>query len=203
MRQVDASLTAYSEKGNAVMAQGTEAHSLMDRAKQQAFTKLDSQRERAATGLGSMVDALRESGRQLEGQSSTMASYVNGAASQLEQFSGGIRDRDVSQMVRDVEQFARKQPTLFLGGAFVLGIAAARFLKSSSAETSTGVNGAPGGTTPRSSPYATPEPWPDDSIADTVGGQLPPATSSTAAAVRASDAPDSGSASTNPQTYRG
>jgi hypothetical protein len=114
-----------------VMAQNTDARSLMERARHGAFDKLDAQRERAATGLGSMVDALRESSRQLQGQNATMASYVDGAASQLERFSGGIRERDLQQIVRDVEGFARQRPAIFMGSAFALGLAMARFLKSS------------------------------------------------------------------------
>jgi hypothetical protein len=34
-------------------------------------------------------------------------------------------------MVRDAERFARRNPAAFIGGAFVLGLALARFLKSS------------------------------------------------------------------------
>jgi hypothetical protein len=121
------------------MAQtNTDARSLMERARQGAFTKLDAQRERAASGLGSMVGALRESSRQLEGQNATMASYVGDAASQLERFTGGIRERDLNQMVRDVEMFARERPAIFLGSAFALGLAMARFLKSSESGASGG-----------------------------------------------------------------
>lgn len=115
-----------------------------------------------------MVGALRESGKQLEGRSSTLASYVTSAASHLEQFSGGIRDRDVNQIVRDVERFARQQPTLFLGGAFVLGVAAARFLKSSGPDAGTGASGS----IPRAPSHSTPKPWPDESVADAIGGRV-------------------------------
>jgi hypothetical protein len=156
-----------------VMAQGNGARSLMDRAREGAFSKLDSQRERAATGIGSMVDALRESGRQLEGQNATVASYVSGAAAQLDRFSGTVRDRDVNEMVRDVERFARQRPALFLGGAFVLGVAAARFLKSSG-ETSV----ATGGQTSRAPAFATRPTWPDESVAATLGGERTPGTAS-------------------------
>jgi hypothetical protein len=111
--------------------QTTTGRTLIDRARDGAFNRLDAQRERAATGLGSMVEALRQSGRQLEGQNATMASYVNGAASQLDRFSQTIRERDVNEMVREVERFARQRPALFIGSAFSIGLLAARFLKSS------------------------------------------------------------------------
>src|SRR5918999_3806264 len=125
---------SWLDERKLVMAQTTDARSLMERARHGAFNRLDAQRERAATGLGSMVDALRESSRQLEGQNATMASYVDGAASQLERFTGGIRERDLNQMVRDVEMFARERPAIFLGSAFALGLAVARFLKSSESD---------------------------------------------------------------------
>jgi hypothetical protein len=141
----------------------TDARSLMERARYGAFNKLDAQRERAATGLGSMVDALRESGRQLQGQNATMASYVNGAASQLERFSGGIRERDLNQMVRDVERFARERPAIFLGSAFALGLAMARFLKSSESDAETGTSRT------QFSTRAHAPAWPTEPVAGRVG----------------------------------
>ena len=43
---------------------------------------------------------------------------------------GYLRGKDFDRMVDDLEGFARRQPALFLGGAFMLGLLAARFLKS-------------------------------------------------------------------------
>ena len=42
-----------------------------------------------------------------------------------------VRERDMRELVGEVENFARRQPTLFFGGAMILGFAALRFLKSS------------------------------------------------------------------------
>jgi hypothetical protein len=42
-----------------------------------------------------------------------------------------MREKDPAEMVHDAERFARRNPTAFVGGAFVLGLALARFLKSS------------------------------------------------------------------------
>ena len=60
-----------------------------------------------------------------------MKTYVDQAADQVERLSEYVRERDVVQIAGDVEKFARREPALFLGGAFVLGLCAARFLKSS------------------------------------------------------------------------
>ena len=43
-----------------------------------------------------------------------------------------IRNRDVGELVNEVQRFARRQPALFVGSAFAIGVIGARFLKSSS-----------------------------------------------------------------------
>jgi hypothetical protein len=54
------------------------------------------------------------------------------AADQMRHFSDQLRQKDVRELLSDVERFAQRQPTVFLGGAFALGLLGARFLKSSS-----------------------------------------------------------------------
>jgi hypothetical protein len=54
------------------------------------------------------------------------------AAGGVSEISSYLRDRNVDDMLADAEDFARRQPELFLGGAFALGMLAARFFKSSS-----------------------------------------------------------------------
>jgi len=50
----------------------------------------------------------------------------------LRRFSDTLRNKDLDQMVREAESFARRQPALFLGAAALAGFLAVRFLKSSS-----------------------------------------------------------------------
>src|SRR5205814_450028 len=59
------------------------------------------------------------------------AQYTNSLAQQIENLSGYFERKDVREMVRDVESFARRYPAYFIGGAVALGFLAARFLKSS------------------------------------------------------------------------
>jgi len=94
---------------------------------------IDSQKNRAADGLGSFAQALRQTGDQMRGQTqgAPVDQYVASAASQIERFSGYLRSTNTKEIVRNVEDFARQQPALFIGGAFMLGLLGARFLKSS------------------------------------------------------------------------
>jgi len=61
-----------------------------------------------------------------------LSSYVERAADQIEQISDYLRDRNVEDFIDDAQDMARRQPALFVGGAFALGFLMARFLKSSS-----------------------------------------------------------------------
>ena len=97
----------------------------------QVSSRISSQKDRAAEGLGSVVEAVRQTGQQLRGKNDALAGYVDSAATHLERWSSQLRDRDVSDVVDDVKMFARRRPALFLGGGLALGAIAARILKSS------------------------------------------------------------------------
>ena len=65
----------------------------------------------------------------METQQPQIADLASTAADQAEALAGYLRENDVRQIIGNVETFARRQPLLFLGGAFVLGVAASRFIK--------------------------------------------------------------------------
>lgn len=94
-------------------------------------SRLDTQKEHAADSLSSIAQSLRSSGQQLEGQPAGIGGYVQRAADQVDDFAYFLREREVGEIVDQVEDFARRQPGIFLGAAFSLGLLGARFLKSS------------------------------------------------------------------------
>lgn len=105
---------------------------LKDQVAEQAATRLADQKATAGEGIATVAQAIRKTGDHLRDQEQGgVAQYVDRAAEQLEQFAGYLGRRDLRELVRDAEQFARREPALFLGGAFTLGLFAARFLKSS------------------------------------------------------------------------
>jgi hypothetical protein len=125
-----------------VVAQAQEKlGDLADQASHQATTRLDAQRERAAEGLGSVAQALRQTGQQLrEKEQAPFGQYAETAADQVERLSGYLRTHDVSQIVDEAESLARRQPTMFMAGAFGLGLLLARFLKSSGQRMETSID---------------------------------------------------------------
>jgi len=106
---------------------------VVDQAKQTVTSQVSSRKDQAAESLHTIADAIRHTGDDLRGQEqAAVAQYASMAADRVEEFSQFIRERDVNQIVGDVERYARRNKGLFLGGAFALGLVAARFLKSSS-----------------------------------------------------------------------
>ena len=114
-------------------ANGAGGRGLMDRVKDSATAQLSTQKSRATDGLGSLASTIRQSSQPFrDGQQDMIAQYVEKAADQLERLSTHLRDRDVSDLMDDAQRFARRQPAVFVGAAFAVGVVAARFLKSSS-----------------------------------------------------------------------
>lgn len=121
------------------------ASQTLDQVKEQGKNQLEGQKDRAAGAIGDVAHAMRQTGWNLrQDKRDYVAQFVDQAASQLERFSSDIRDKDVSQMLGDAENFARRQPAVFLGGAFMLGLLAARFLRSSRPQYATGSTGMSG-----------------------------------------------------------
>jgi len=111
---------------------------LTDQLRNQATSQLSSRKDRAIEGLSSLAEAARHVGQQLREKDQTgVASYVETAADQIERISHSVGNKDLTEIVDDVERFARRQPAVFLGVGFGLGLLGARFLKSSRPRTNT------------------------------------------------------------------
>jgi hypothetical protein len=105
---------------------------IIGRVKNSATEQLTNQRNRATDGIGSVTKALRQSTQQLRNeQHETIAKYVDQAADQIDRWCDQVRNKDVSELMGDVQRVARRQPAVFIGSAFALGVLGARFLKSS------------------------------------------------------------------------
>ena len=136
------------------------ARGLVDQAKQtagqaygamtdKAADKIDEQKATLADGLSSVADSIRQASQNLGGPQADnqiaqyAGKYTQTAAEKVEQIARYFDTHDTRAMVRDVESFARRNPAVFIGAAFGLGILAARFLKSSPRNYDTG-NASPG-----------------------------------------------------------
>jgi hypothetical protein len=106
--------------------------SVIDRVKESATARLTTQKDRGTEALGSITQAVRSSSQRLRDEKhETIAAYVDQAADQIETWSRRIKEKDLAELVTDVQRLARRQPAVFIGSAFALGLLGARFLKSS------------------------------------------------------------------------
>lgn len=101
------------------------------RAGEQVESTLESQKARAASALGNVASSLRSSSQQFSGELEGASRVIRQAADQVDRMAGYLEQRDVRELMHEVEGFARRQPALFLTGAFAAGLLGARFLKSS------------------------------------------------------------------------
>lgn len=106
-------------------------------AAEKATSVIEEKKVDLASGLGTVADTIRQVGSTLRetdeqtGITNTAAQYGDSLAQQIEKISQYFERSDVRVMMRDVETFARRNPAVFIGGAFAVGLLAARFLKSS------------------------------------------------------------------------
>lgn len=119
---------------------GAAATGLMNQVKSRASSQVAAQQVRAADGLGTVASALRRAGDELRPRNESLASYADMAVGELEHLSSRIRDKEPGEYLNDIEDFARRRPTAFVGGAFLVGLGLARFLKSTQPK-STGMYG--------------------------------------------------------------
>jgi hypothetical protein len=116
---------------NAVLGEAKNlASELGNQAKEKVSKTVGKRWEESAMQLSGIADTLRQKGGELEG--SMFAPVVNQAAAQIDRAAEFVMDADVDQVVRSTEGFARREPLLFVGGAFTLGLLVARFFKSAS-----------------------------------------------------------------------
>ena len=107
-----------------------------NQAKGQATGKVQSSvsqgKERTARALGAVAESLRSAGNDLRGRDEGMiGQFIDGAADRASRIADHLNNSDPNALLDDLENYARREPAVFLGGAFVVGLIAARFLKSS------------------------------------------------------------------------
>jgi hypothetical protein len=99
-------------------------------------TTINEQKSAGADYIGLLASAAQRAAGEFEGDVPHAARFIRQAAEQIGSVATAVRDRNVRELVGEVEQFARRQPTLFFGGALFLGFAAVRFLKTTSTHPS-------------------------------------------------------------------
>jgi hypothetical protein len=133
-----------SDTASGILDKAKEAASgTYDAVATQATSKIEEHKGELSSGLRTLADTFRKTGTDLKQtpQSTPLtdvtARYSGTAANQIEKVASYFERKDLKAMMRDTEAFARRNPAIFLGAAFALGMVAARFLKSSAPDDRT------------------------------------------------------------------
>lgn len=94
----------------------------------QRSTQAGEQVRSAAGDVRTVADELRKQGKDAP------ARYAEQAADRAEKLGGYLHDANGDQILRDVEDYARRNPWAVVAGGVALGFMASRLLKASSGE---------------------------------------------------------------------
>jgi len=106
---------------------------ILDRGRDEARGLLEGQQRRASEGLTGVADALHSAADRMEERDiGFIARYADTAADQVETWARQVQQRDINDVLADAENYARRNPEIFVGGAFLAGFLVARVAKASS-----------------------------------------------------------------------
>jgi hypothetical protein len=99
-------------------------------------SQIDQRSTQAGQQAQSAADTLRQTATQLrsEGdpQKARFAQAADSGAEQLDRIGAYLSQADADELIGKLDDFGRRQPYLIAGAGLLLGIAAGRFIKSSS-----------------------------------------------------------------------
>ena len=123
---------ARQKTGEVIDEVQNKAGEVVDQIKEQATTQVSTQKERLADGIQNAAAMVLMGSDQLrQNNQEGIAQYTDQIANKMDEAAIFLRERGIGDIASELENFARREPVLFLGGAFTVGLLAARFLKSS------------------------------------------------------------------------
>jgi hypothetical protein len=137
MTQTATGGTAADQARDKAQEVGTQAKEKAQEAGAQARGRVRDEVDRRATQAGqqagSTAQALRDaSGRLREDGNEPVARGLEQVADRIDRAGGWLRDSDGDSILREVEDFSRRNSLAVMAGGLAIGFAASRLLKASS-----------------------------------------------------------------------
>jgi hypothetical protein len=124
------------EAFNKIKSEGTEAAQELKRRGQEQFESRKHTAADQAEGLAGVVDRAAEELREQDQQS--LADYAGQLAGNMKNLAESLRERSLDDLISDTQQLARNNPTLFVMGSIMAGLALSRFFKASAQRSAHG-----------------------------------------------------------------
>jgi|SRR3954467_2332076 hypothetical protein len=100
--------------------------------KEEAERLFDEQKGKAASKVTRYGKAVHQAAHALRAvKAEGLAEYADSAADAVEGLTSYLEERNLAQVLQDAGEVARRHPGMVIGGMFLTGFAAARFLKAS------------------------------------------------------------------------
>jgi hypothetical protein len=97
---------------------------------------IETQKHAGARYVGGIAEAMRRAAREFEHDLPIAGTVLRKGASQVEAVSGSVKHGDFDDVLKEAQDFARRQPAAFLGMTVLAGFGIVRFLKSSNRDPS-------------------------------------------------------------------
>ncbi|WP_274424801.1 hypothetical protein [Chelativorans sp. YIM 93263] len=108
----------------------SKASELGSEAKHEAGRKAEEAKHRTSESLHSFAEAIRSASDELKKKDEGPAARLLGeAAGGLEELSGTLGKKRLEDIVDDVRDFGRRNPTAFVAGSVLVGMALGRFAR--------------------------------------------------------------------------
>jgi hypothetical protein len=104
---------------------------LAERLRRDSRERIESGKRSAADHIQEVAQALDRAGAHLDQNEPTLAAYASQIAGSVGNLATKLRDGSLEELLEDTRVLARRNPTLFIAGGVVLGIALSRFLRAS------------------------------------------------------------------------
>lgn len=127
--------TEARKRGQGVAEKAAEeAQGVAQTLQQRGAQALEEGKTQLADQIHGVAKALRRGGEQLRDDNlSGLAELSEGLAEQAEAVRHYLGERDGEALLHDLQAFARERRALFVGSLFVVGVVAARLMRSSGA----------------------------------------------------------------------
>lgn len=120
---------AKSEAGRVTDEAKRQGRELVRETQDRIKEEADRQAGRTASGLKSMSSELRSMANNSEKPQGEVATWVRRGAEKVDSFADRLDREGVEPIVRDLGNFARRNPTTFLVSTFGAGLLAGRLMK--------------------------------------------------------------------------
>jgi hypothetical protein len=118
-----------AQAGAAAEAVERNAALFSEKLREAAQPFIAEQQQRIADMVQGLAEALHGAGATLKREGKEAAArYADQAAAQIDRFAESVRQRRLEDLLASTEDFARRQPALFLAGAVAAGFVIARAL---------------------------------------------------------------------------